>query len=113
MDYIILLSLAGIKLPQVVLLYNIGCQWLKNFSRCVKEFSKSLQLDPAVKVEVEIPTWHVNGHGDDCKANFSLSYMHSVGQTCGEDVKTTWAQTNSLETSLQENGAWCMTRDPQ
>jgi hypothetical protein len=65
---------------------------------------ENLQLDPNVRVEVGVPTWHINGHGDDCKANFSLGYMPGVGWTCGEDVETTWAQTNSLGTSIREMG---------
>jgi hypothetical protein len=104
MDYIILSSLADIKLLQIVLLYDIGCQWSKNFLTHIKGFPESLQLDPNIKVEVGILTWHVNGHGDDCKANFSLGYMHGIRRTCGEDVETTWAQTNSLGASTQEMG---------
>ena len=113
MDYIILSSLVGTKVPRVVLSYDIGCQWSKNFSRRIKDLPGNLQLDPNVKVEVGIPTWHVNGHGDDCKANFSLGYMHGVGRTCGEDVETTWAQTNALGTSTREMGpgAWHETLD--
>ena len=104
MDYIILSSLADIQLSRVVLSYDIGCQWSKNFSRRMKNFPDDLQLDSKVELEIGIPTWHVNGHGDDCKANYSLSYMHGVGRTCGEDVETTWAQTNSLGTSIREMG---------
>jgi hypothetical protein len=104
MDYVIMSSLAGTELPRVVLSYDIGCQWSKNLLHRMRDLPESLQLDPAVKVEVGIPTWHVNGHGDDCKANFSLGYMHGVGRTCGEDVETTWAQTNSLGTSTREMG---------
>jgi Kyakuja-Dileera-Zisupton transposase len=104
MDYIILSSLAGVKLSRVVISYDIGCQWSKNLSRRMKEFPDDLQLDPNVKLEIGIPTWHVNGHGDDCKASYSLGYMQGVGRTCGEDVETTWAQTNSLGTSIREMG---------
>ena len=104
MDYIILSSLADTKLPRVVLSYNIGCQWSKNLSHHIKDLPECLQLDPDVQVKVGIPTWHVNEHGDDCKANFSLGYMHGVGWTCGKDVETTWAQTNSLGTSIREMG---------
>ena len=70
----------------------------------MEDFPEHLQLDPKVQIEVGIPTWHINGHGDDCKANFSLSYMPGVGRTCGEDVETTWAQTNSLGSSIREMG---------
>ena len=70
----------------------------------MKDFPEELQLHSDIKVEVGIPTWHVNGHGDECKAAFSLCYMDGVGRTCGEDVETTWAQTNSLGTSTREMG---------
>ena len=105
MDYIILSSLAGTRLSRVVISYDIGCQWSKNFFQCMKNFPDDLQLDPNVEIEVGILTWHVNGHGDECKANYSLGHMHGVGRTCGEDVETTWAQTNSLRTSIREMGS--------
>jgi hypothetical protein len=103
MDYIILSSLVGTKVQRVVISYDIGCQWCRNFQRRMDKLPDDLHLDPNVKVEIAIPTWHANGHGD-CKANFSLSYMHGVGRTCGEDIETTWAQTNALGTSIREMG---------
>jgi hypothetical protein len=103
MDYVILSSLAGVKLQRIVITYDIGCQWSKNFRRRVEEFPSDLKLDPAMVVEVGIPSWHINGHGDNCKI-FSLSYMDGVGRTCGEEVETTWAQTNALGTSTREMG---------
>ncbi|KAM6490236.1 hypothetical protein JOM56_014213 [Amanita muscaria] len=103
MDYIILSSLAGVKLPRVVITYDIGCQWSKNFWRRVEEFPDDLKLDPATSVEVGIPSWHINGHGDNCRT-FCLNYMDGVGRTCGEEVETTWAQTNALGTSTREMG---------
>ncbi|KAI0245468.1 hypothetical protein BJV78DRAFT_1356698 [Lactifluus subvellereus] len=103
MDYIILSSLAGVKLPRVVITYDIGCQWCKNFWHHMEEFADDLKLDPATLVEVGIPSWHINGHGDNCKT-FCLGYMDGVGRTCGEEVETTWAQTNALGTSIREMG---------
>ncbi|KAI0245298.1 hypothetical protein BJV78DRAFT_1277455 [Lactifluus subvellereus] len=103
MDYIILSSLAGVKLPRVVITYDIGCQWCKNFQHRMEEFADDLKLDPATLVEVGIPSWHINGHGDNCKT-FCLGYMDGVGRTCGEEVETTWAQTNALGTSIREMG---------
>ena len=105
MDYIILTSLAGTRLSHVVISYDIGCQWSKNFFQHMENFPDDLQLDPNVEIEVRIPTWHINGHGNECKANYSLGHMHGIGRTCGEDVETTWAQTNSLGTSIREMGS--------
>jgi hypothetical protein len=102
MDYIILSALAGVKLPRVVITYDIGCQWCKNFWHHMEDLPDDLKLDPATFVEVGIPSWHINGHGDNCKM-FCLSYMDGVGRTCGE-VETTWAQTNALGTSIREMG---------
>ena len=103
MDYIILCALAGVKLPCIVITYNIGCQWCRNFRRRMEGFTDDLKLDPATTVEVGIPNWHINGHGKNCKV-FSLSYMDSVDRTCGEKVESTWAQMNALGTSVHEMG---------
>jgi Kyakuja-Dileera-Zisupton transposase len=103
MDYIILSALAGVKLARVVITYDIGCQWCKNFRRRMEALADDLKVDPATFVEVGIPSWHINGHGEKCKT-FCLSYMDGVGRTCGEEVETTWAQTNALGTSVREMG---------
>jgi hypothetical protein len=91
MDYVIFSSLVGTKLPQVVITYDIGCQWSKNLRRCMEDFPDDLKLDSTTSIEVGIPSWHINRHGDNCKT-FSLAYMDGVGRTCGEEVETTWAQ---------------------
>jgi hypothetical protein len=103
MDYIVLSSLAGVKLPRVVITYDIGCQWSKNLWRRMEEFPDDLKLDPSMSIEIGIPNWHINGHGENCKI-FGLSYMDGVGRTCGEEVETTWAQTNALGASTREMG---------
>jgi hypothetical protein len=69
----------------------------------MKAFPDNLKLNPATAVEVGIPSWHINGHGDNCK-RFCLSYMDGIGRTCGEVVETTWAGTNVLGTSIREMG---------
>jgi hypothetical protein len=40
----------------------------------------------------------------ECQNNLSLSYIPGVGRTCGEDVETSWAHTNSLAPSTREMG---------
>ena len=62
-------------------------------------------VDSNTTIEFAIPSWHINGHGPDCQANFGLSYIDGVGRTCGEEVETSWAQSNSLGTSTREMGA--------
>lgn len=104
MDYVIFSALIGVTLPRVVLSYDIMCQWSKNFRKRMETYPDNMKINPATTVDVAIPTWHINGHGDNCKNNFSLSYMPGAGRTCGEDVETTWAHTNALAPSVREMG---------
>jgi hypothetical protein len=103
MDYIIFSALAGVKLRRIVITYDIGCQWCKNVQRRMEELPDDLKLDLTTMVKVGIPSWHINGHGKNCKT-FCLSYMDGVGRTCGEEVEMTWAQMNALGTSVREMG---------
>ena len=67
-----------------------------------------LQIAETTQLDVAIPGWHINGHGEVCRTNFNLSYMEGAGRTVGEDVETTWAGTNLLAPSVCEMGpaAW-------
>jgi hypothetical protein len=104
MDFIVLSTLAGVKLPCVVLPYDIGCQYSKSFMCHMEEFPDDMKIDLNTQVDIGIPGWHINRHGLDCKANFNLSFMDGIGQTCGEEVETTWAHTNVLGISVQKMG---------
>lgn len=88
----------------IVLSYDIGCQWWKNLGKRILEFLAEMRIDDETNVEVKVPSWHVNGHGDFCRTNYSLNYLTGAGRTCGEDVETSWADTNSLGTSVHEMG---------
>lgn len=55
-DFIIFAALVEIILPWIFITYNIGCQWLKNFCSRMSDFPESMQLNPATKVDVAIPS---------------------------------------------------------
>ncbi|KAM6492909.1 hypothetical protein JOM56_011043 [Amanita muscaria] len=103
-DYTLLSSLVGLALLRIVITYDIACQWSKNFLRRMEQFPSHMRLCPGTEVAVGVPSWHINGHGADCRANFSLGYMEGMGRTCGEEIETSWAQTNALGTSTREMG---------
>ena len=63
-----------------------------------------MQIDKETKVEFVIPSWHINAHGADCRADFGLSFRDGVGHTCGEEVEIAWAGTNPLGPSTREMG---------
>ena len=102
MDFIVFAALVGIILPWIFITYDIGCQWSKNFRARVLDFPENMQIKPTTKVDVVIPSWHINGHGQKCRKEFCLGYTRGAGRTCGEEVETTWSSTNALAPSVRE-----------
>ena len=102
MDFIIFVVLVGIILPWIFIMYDIGCQWSKNFCSCMSEFPEHMQIDPATQVNITIPSWHINRHSKQCQKGFCLGYTRGAGRTCGEEIETTWSSTNSLAPSVRE-----------
>ena len=94
----------GIALLRVAITYDIICQWSKNFRKRMQNYPENMQIPEMMQVDVAIPSWHINGHGDGCQTNFNLSYMEGAGRTVGEDIETTWAGTNQLAPSVWEMG---------
>jgi hypothetical protein len=105
MDFMIFAALVGIILPWIFITYDIGCQWSKNFRARMSDFPENMQINPATKVDVAIPSWHINGHGQRCRREFCLGYTRGAGRTCGEEVETTWSSTNALGPSVREMAA--------
>lgn len=104
MDFVIFFALLGVLLPRIVITYDIGCQWSKNLRKRMDKLPRELQIPESTQVDVAIPGWHINGHGEVCRNNFNLSYMEGAGRTVGEDIETTWAGTNPLAPSVREMG---------
>ena len=102
MDFIVFAALVGIILPWIFITYDIGCQWSKNFRARMLDFPENMQINPTTKVDVVIPSWHINGHGQRCRKEFCLGYTKGAGRTCGEEVETTWSSTNALAPSVRE-----------
>jgi len=95
---------AGIK--DVVVTYDIACQWSKNLSRRLPTYSSFPQLDLSTlnSFRVAVPKFHLVGHGTSCQATFNLAFMDGVGMTHGEGVETIWSHSTSLATWSRENG---------
>ncbi|KAF8333820.1 hypothetical protein F5887DRAFT_892938 [Amanita rubescens] len=104
MDFIILSALVGITLPHVIITYDIGCQWSKNLTSRMAKFPEHMRLSPDTKIDVAIPSWHINAHGEKCRRDFYLGYTPGAGRTCGEEVEVSWSHTNPLAPSVREMG---------
>ena len=102
MDYIVLSTLiyAGIKF--VVLLYDIACQYGKNFRKRLDALPICFRISDSVEIRFAIPKFHLPGHGDSCQTRYSLNFLPFVGRTYGEGVESEWAHINSLSTSSRK-----------
>lgn len=105
MDYMVISILLTVFLLRVVLTYDIGCQWSKNFWERLLTYDENMRISDDLQLEVGIPSWHINAHGMFCWSNYSLNYTPGVGWTCGEEVETTWSSTNALAPSTREMGS--------
>ncbi|KAF8976702.1 hypothetical protein BDQ17DRAFT_1454822 [Cyathus striatus] len=94
-DYIFLSTLASVVLPWIMVTYDIGCQWSKNLRRRIEEYPEFMKISPDIKIDIGVPSWHINGHGSTCCR---------AGRTCGEEVETTWSSSNYLRPSTHEMG---------
>ncbi|KDR76587.1 hypothetical protein GALMADRAFT_67342 [Galerina marginata CBS 339.88] len=102
MDFLIFATLVGVIVTWILITYDIGCQWSKNFRSRMSEFPEHMRIKPGTKVDVAIPSWHINSHGERCRKDFCLGYTKGAGRTCGEEVEITWSHTNSLAPSARE-----------
>ena len=94
---------AGIT--DVVITYDIGCQWGKNFSERLPKYSSAPSVDvKSANFRFAVPKFHIITHGASCQATFNLAYMDGVGMTHGEGVETIWAHSTSLAIWSRENG---------
>ena len=104
MDFIALSAVTGILLIWLVITYDIGCQWSKNLYTRMEEFPEHMRISEGVKVEVGVPSWHINRHGKKCQDDYNLGYMKGMGRTCGEEIEMSWSHTNPLAASIREMG---------
>ena len=95
---------AGIK--DVVVTYDIGCQWGKHALRRLSDSPSmpSIDIGSLNSFRVAVPKFHIIGHGASCQATYNLAYMDGVGMTHGESVETIWSHSTSLATWSRENG---------
>lgn len=98
MDFIILSTLVAIQMIYLVILYNIACQWSKNLKTRTAGYPPTLKaVTENLSFEAVIPRWHINGHGENCRTEFSFNYADRVGCTCGEDVESGWSLVRGMK----------------
>jgi hypothetical protein len=69
----------------------------------MEKLPQKIQVDlENTTITAAVPSWHINGHGADCQTNYALAYRAGSGRTCGDEIESTWSQTNVLGASVRE-----------
>ena len=100
MDYALLSTLEGRTYSQLVLSYDIACQWPKNFATRIPNFPRHFHFDPeSITFETIIPKFHIYAHGRNCQTTWSLNYHPHMARTDGEGVEHEWSHINPVALS--------------
>ncbi|SJL19078.1 uncharacterized protein ARMOST_22686 [Armillaria ostoyae] len=105
MDYFILSTLSCNTPPDLVISYNIACQWHKNFFVRMGKYPAQLRLHQIERnILYLVPKFHLPAHILKCRNDFSFNFSAKVGRTDGEAPERGWAATNALANSTKEMG---------
>ena len=109
MDYLFLLSLSQEELQELidlVISYDIACQWWLNLLARMLNYSKSIQIDQAkiTSFTYLVPKFHLPAHISRCQTQYSFNFHQHVGRTDGEAPERGWSHINPIATSTCEMG---------
>lgn len=83
--------------------YDICCAWSVHFWQRLKDLYDNIyQIPKDLQITFVIPKFHLEAHGEDCKASFNLNHTTGAARTCGEGIETGWADTNPAALSTRE-----------
>jgi hypothetical protein len=103
-DYAVCQSLCSMgSNHRVIAIYDVACQWSRNFKRRVKE-SKYLEIPANLQVVPAVGKWHLGAHVVDCFPKFSLNFIQGIGQIDGEILETLWSITNKVAGTTRAMG---------
>jgi Kyakuja-Dileera-Zisupton transposase len=93
----ILQAMAGIC--EVVISYDIACQYVRNFEARFNRMPTILLLPLQLFIIFLIPKFHLPVHKEECRYKYSFNYMKKVGRTDGEAIERFWSSQNHLSGS--------------
>ena len=86
------------RISRCLLIYDIACQWQKNFHTRLKA-SPSLVLQSGIEIMHGIGDFHVKGHVLECLPRYGLGYIQSIGIIDREILETLWSVLNQSSRS--------------
>jgi hypothetical protein len=101
MDYVLNRALQQSPLTkQVILSYDINCQYSIHLLDCLKKGHPYLN-QPLANILFAIGSFHLGAHVTDCFHQYSLHFMQGAGTIDGEILETLWVSQNKLASSTQ------------
>lgn len=106
MDFIVFFTLLNVIIAQIVLSYDIACQWSRNLSKRIPQMGPYINIFPwfLSRVKYVIPKLHIYGHGAACQFRYSLNFLKWSARTNGEDIERWWSHINPVSMSTKEMG---------
>ena len=105
MDYLFFSTIEGSELTDLVVSYDITCQWSLKIWEHMAQYSHQLHYNPiGRKVTFLVPKFHLPAHIEKCQISFSFNLTPRVRKTDGEAPEQGWADINCVATSMQEMG---------
>ena len=83
-------------IQELLLIYDVNCQYLVHFEERLEDVSQYLSLDPDMEVFGAIGKFHLADHVDSCFSKWSLNFMKGSGHIDGEIVETLWSGMNKV-----------------
>ncbi len=106
MDYLFLSSfLHGVPFD-LVISYDISCQWSRNLLERIKQYAQSLHIPEGTFKHFIflVPKFHLTAHIGTCHAQYSFNFVTKVGRTDGEAPERGWSRMNPIALSTSEMG---------
>ena len=105
MDYLFFSTLEGSELTDLVVSYDITCQWSVKIWERMAQYSCRLHYNRiGRKVTFQVPKFHLPAHIEKCQTLFLFNLTLGVGRTDGEAPERGWVDINCVATSMREMG---------
>lgn len=105
-DYLFFTSLKGTEFVDLVVSYDIACQWSVNIWERMKKYDISMHIDDDGHrfYVFLVPKFHLPAHVGSCQTLFSFNFTKHVTRTDGEAPERGWSTFNPIATSTREMG---------
>ena len=105
MDYLFFSSTSQQDYVQLVMSYDIVCQWSIYLWDRMNNMPGYMQIDRDRKVFIFlVPKFHLPAHVARCQTSYSFNLTRGVGRTDGEAIERGWANINALSASAKQMG---------